>query len=353
MTAIFSEADSLGAQSPEEIEKYVRLVESVEHQQTGHLNNDFRTCLFQLMQHGLTAHPRGTTTKEILNYNITLADARNRVITFPDRKTNTAYLLGEFIWYLGGSNDPKGILPYSKFWANITNSGAEQGYAEGTINSNYGTRLFGLSDLPALLKSNTSPLNQWEETIKLLTKDKDTRQAIINIHLPSDRHEGNKDVACTLSLQFFIRENRLHMVTNMRSNDIILGFTNDVFQFTMLQECMQVELKKVYPELDLGHYYHNAGSMHIYDRHFEMAEKIIRDQHAFDLTMIPMDRFDGKIVEALQLVEWAWQSAGTPEDFVFEEAPGWSELSAYWQLLVKALFAKDEDAMHAIFGQED
>src|SRR3954464_10492467 len=80
---------------------------SMEHVENGNLNNDFRTCLSRLMESGMTAHPRGTTTKEHLNYNISLFDPRNRIINFPDRKTNLKYLLGELVWYFSGSNKPE------------------------------------------------------------------------------------------------------------------------------------------------------------------------------------------------------------------------------------------------------
>ena len=336
------------------------------HTQTGGLNNDFRTCLAQLMEHGLEAHPRGTTTKELLNYNITLTNPRNRVITFADRNTSTKYLLGEFIWYANGSNLPDHILPYAKFWDTIRNSGTEPGYPKGTINSNYGNRLFGFAwkELPAFQCYDTGaggawPIDQWADTIKLLKRDKDTRQAIMNIHVPSDRHEGNKDVPCTLTLHWFIRDDHLCLIVNMRSNDVILGFTNDVFQFTMLQEAMLVNLKEAYPDLELGYYFHNAGSMHIYDRHFDMAEKIIGtlsrvnrgDPNVSELEMIPMDRFDKEIALALGLIQQAWIDEGMKEDFDFSIHPQWSDLTPYWQTLIKAFFNRDDAALHQIFGQ--
>jgi len=330
-------------------------------EQTGFLNHDFRTALFQLVEYGTTSAPRGSETKEILNYNITLRSPRNRVITFPERKTSTKYLLGELCWYLGGDNTIEGILPYSKFWTNIVNSGEYDGYPKDTINSNYGNRLFGHAHIDAFA-DREGPFNQWTETISLLRRDKDTRQAIMNIHVPGDRHFGNKDVPCTLTLQWFIRENKLHLVVNMRSNDIIRGFTNDVFQFTMLQEIMLVNLREYYPELELGHYYHNAGSMHLYDLHYEMADKIIANPNAYDLEMIPMDRFDAEIQEALLGVERVWREHGFPEDAMDAEEPEdfdhdafhahYSKLTPYWQTLVKAMFFKDEEAMHAMFGQE-
>lgn len=321
----------------------------MEYLQTGALNNDFRTCLSQLMTNGLVANPRGTTTREFLNYNITLMDPRNRIINFKDRKTNLKYLLGEFIWYLKGDDTPKDILPYSKFWANITNGGTEAGYGMGTINSNYGNRIFGHNEMPAFKEYSGSNVSQWNAVANQLIEDKDTRQALMNIHVPSDRHGGNKDVPCTLTLHWFIRENKLCLIVNMRSNDIVLGFTNDVFQFTMLQEAMQVQLKSAYPDLELGTYFHNAGSMHIYDRHFEMAEKIIADEGNLEIAMKPMDAFTDEICLGLIGCEAAWIAAGGPEDFDFTKVDAWKLLTPYWQTSLRMFFTEDDAALHEMF----
>lgn len=316
--------------------------------QSGHLNHDFRAALIHINEFGLSVFPRGSETKELLNYNISLHDPRNRIINFADRKTNLKYLLGELVWYFKGSNDPSGILPYSKFWNQITNSGKVPGYEAGTINSNYGHRFFGHHEA-----CNVDGKSQWGNTAEILKADKDSRQAIMNVHLPQDRHEGNKDVPCTLSLQFFIREDKLHLIVNMRSNDIILGFTNDVFQFTMLQEAMMLDLRKTYPELQLGTYYHNAGSMHIYSRHFEMADMIIASEVPIaEMPMIEMDAFSDDILTCLVGVEAAWQAAGAPTDFAFEEVQAFNRLTPYWQALIKMCFAEDEDALAEIFGMK-
>lgn len=320
-----------------------------DHTTSFYLNNDFRTCLYNLFEHGLEAHPRGTTTRELLNYNITLTDPRNRVITFPERKTSTKYLLGEFIWYLSGSRDPAGILPYAKFWDGIRNSGYEKGYPAGTINSNYGTRLFGHSTLPAFIEApyEDVPISQWQQTINILSADKDSRQAVMNIHVPSDRHRGNKDVACTLTLQWFIRENRLHLIVNMRSNDQIFGFTNDVFQFTMLQECMMHELRGAYPDLQLGHYYHNAGSMHIYSRHFEMAQAILQNSSDEECIMPSMDAWNEEILLSLISLKKKWEDSGMSEDFNFTELHEWAHLTPYWQALVLLCFGNYDEILQS------
>jgi thymidylate synthase len=46
----------------------------------------------------------------------------------------------------------------------------------------------------------------------------------------------------------------------MRSNDVFLGLPYDVFNFTMLQELMAVELG-----IELGSYIHFAASLHLYE----------------------------------------------------------------------------------------
>jgi thymidylate synthase len=58
----------------------------------------------------------------------------------------------------------------------------------------------------------------------------------------------------------------------MRSNDVVFGFSNDVFTFTLFQQLMLNELRVAHPKLELGSYFHHAGSMHIYDRHYKMLD---------------------------------------------------------------------------------
>jgi thymidylate synthase len=79
-----------------------------------------------------------------------------------------------------------------------------------------------------------------------------------------------KDVACAITLQFLIRDDAVHAVVYMRSNDVILGLPYDVFLFTMLQEIISTQLG-----LKLGQYHHFCGSLHLYDRHIDLAERIL------------------------------------------------------------------------------
>jgi thymidylate synthase len=96
----------------------------------------------------------------------------------------------------------------------------------------------------------------------ILRDNPNSRQAII--HIKPARNiidEPTKDLPCTVSLQFFIRNNQLYLTTYMRSNDIWMGFPYDVFQFTCLQIYLAMRLN-----VNLGTYTHITGSLHLYKR---------------------------------------------------------------------------------------
>jgi thymidylate synthase len=84
-------------------------------------------------------------------------------------------------------------------------------------------------------------------------------------------------------MQFFIRDNRLHGLAYMRSNDAILGLPYDIFLFTMLQETMAATLV-----VELGEYHHYAGSLHLYSHHHTMAKEIVRNRVESEFEMPPM-----------------------------------------------------------------
>ena len=105
---------------------------------------------------------------------------------------------------------------------------------------------------------------------------------------PKFQYESNKDLPCTSFLQFFIRKNKLHLIVNMRSNDLIKGTTFDIPFFMLLLQNMFLLLKEVYPELELGYYYHNAMSLHIYEPDFDLVEDMLK--HDFDFNKIELKK---------------------------------------------------------------
>jgi thymidylate synthase len=100
-----------------------------------------------------------------------------------------------------------------------------------------------------------------ENVIALLQKSPTSRRALIQIFNAEDNATRYKEVPCTTTLQFLLRDDRLHLIATMRSNDAYLGLPHDIFCFTMLQEFVARILKA-----DLGSYRHYVGSMHLYDK---------------------------------------------------------------------------------------
>ena len=109
-----------------------------------------------------------------------------------------------------------------------------------------------------------------------LIRDKNTRKAVIQLATPDDS-KNSKDNICTIYLHFFIRDNKLILKTQMRSNDIWLGVPYDIAFFTLIQEMMHVSLLEKYPTLECGSYYHSVDSLHIYSNHYTDLFKCVNE----------------------------------------------------------------------------
>jgi len=254
--------------------------------------------------------PRGNLVKECLGVTFRLKDPRSRLLTLPARKADYGFAVGEFLWYWNGRRDLKTMLYYNKRMADFSDDGKN-------LNSAYGYRL---RRKLTLSQEGLFGGTQWETAISTLTKDTDSRRAVLLINSPEDQYvadtRGSKDVPCTLSLQFFIRDNALYLHVVMRSNDIWWGLSYDLFSFTLLQECMLQDLKVTDPtrfgELRLGEYIHTAGSLHLYERHFDVARLALeqfvdRTSKRLDVGFVPgmlpldIDHLEGLLVEEERL----------------------------------------------------
>jgi thymidylate synthase len=216
--------------------------------------------------------PRGTETKEWLGVQVKITNPYDRIVTNKYRNLSLRYALGEWLWYMRGSEDVAEIAHYSKYWNKLTDNGT-------TVNSAYGARIFG--------KSSKVPINQWEAVKAELIKDRSSRRAVIQILVPQDLNGETKDMPCTLSLQFVIRKNKLNLLCNMRSNDLYLGFPYDTFTFTLFQEIMLLELREKQPELEMGTYFHSVASLHIYEANYSVFQDILREPAATKDLVLP------------------------------------------------------------------
>lgn len=211
--------------------------------------------------------PRGQKIKEKLGVTFKIKNPRDRLPYLPERDFSVSYYVAESLWYLTGNDLTSWISNYSSFWKNISDDGL-------TANSAYGSRIFKPHD--RICKGLSREWTQWDYVIDELCRDPDSRRAVIHIRSPQDSILASKDVPCTLSLQFFLRDDAVHMVVSMRSSDLVFGIAYDVPAFTLFQEMLANELSmRLSRNIGLGEYTHTSNSLHIYDRHFEMCDRIL------------------------------------------------------------------------------
>jgi len=192
------------------------------------------------------ASPRGMEVKEILNARLVLTNPRNCLITLKDRKLNYRFATIEKFEFIAGNHKPSRLLELNPNLAGFVN---EYGFFDG----HYEQRMHYW--LPYI--------------IGLLSTDPDSRQAVINIYGQQDRHKS-KDIPCTLTMQFLIREEKLHMIVNMRSNDVLWGVPYDTASFCFIMEVVAASLG-----VELGTYSLNAGSLHLYTEREEQLTKLL------------------------------------------------------------------------------
>ena len=220
------------------------------------LNNPFYWVVNDVLNNGTDVNARGSKQKELCFYKTIIEDPTDLCINDPARKFNPNYGFTEWLWYLSHVPSTNNIGKMAKIWDMIKDE-------NGECESNYGSYMF--------------PTEQWSWVVNELKNDPDSRRATIAINQPYHKNKNQKDIPCTQYVQFFIRHGHLNMGVYMRSNDVIFGFCNDIFTFGLFHQLMRNDLREHYPDLQLGDYHHNAGSMHIYERHYEMANKIMKD----------------------------------------------------------------------------
>lgn len=213
--------------------------------------------LFQVLRRiekkGAWIRPRKGRARELLGVSLALTNPRARFSRAESRAIIFS-CLGEFLWYLAGSNQLKFIQYYIRRYHEFSDDGK-------TLFGAYGPRLF----LPR-------QDNSVSRLIEDLKKKPDTRQAILQILRPEDLCAVTKDLPCTTTVQFFLRRDRLHAIVNMRSNDAFIGLPHDVFSFTMLQEFVASTIG-----CELGTYRHFVGSLHVYEKDMRAVERYLSE----------------------------------------------------------------------------
>ncbi len=217
------------------------------------INLQYKKKLWDVFrQPDFVCKPRGLKITEKIN-DSWIIDMDDPIITLPERKLSYSFMFGEAAWMLEGRNDVESVSKYVDGVKRFSDDGE-------TFFGAYGPKI----------------LTQWSYVIKTLVTDKDSRQAVINIWRENPR--SSKDIPCTLSLQFFLREASdelwLHTVATMRSNDAWLGTPYDTFNFSAISFWIALHLNRNGIKCKVGSLNIQAGSRHIYETDFKKLDSL-------------------------------------------------------------------------------
>lgn len=192
----------------------------------------------EILDNGTDAEPTKGKTKELSGVLLKLTNPLGR-LSRTEGKGTIFSCLGELLWYLSGSNQLDQIRYYIQDYHKYSDDGE-------TVFGAYGPKLFGADgQIPAVIEA--------------LQERYSTRKAVVQLFSSSDIKAPHKDIPCTCTLQFLVREGKLSLYTSMRSNDAFKGLPHDIFAFTMLQELAARKLG-----LPMGEYGHYVTSLHLY-----------------------------------------------------------------------------------------
>ena len=283
------------------------------------LDDVMRSVIEQVLRIGEHIHPTKGPAKELSGVLLEITNPLAR-ISRTATKGKPFSCLGELFWYLAKTNDLAFISYYIP---------AYKAYADGQeIFGGYGPRLF-----------NWEGIDQFANVASLLSKKPDSRQAVIQLFDAHDIVKIHKDIPCTCTLQFIVRQNQLHMFTHMRSNDAFIGLPHDIFCFTMLQEIMARTLS-----VQLGRYKHMVGSLHLYNESMNNAQQFLDEGWQPTDTLMPsMPQGDPQpAINAVLSAERTIRTGQTFDSRILEN------LDSYWADLVRLLLMfrsyKDRDA---------
>lgn len=168
------------------------------------------------------------------------------------------YIKKEFAWYLSESLNIGDLEDTPEIWKSVSDS-------NGFINSNYGYLLW-----------NDNNHDQYNCVLNTLKSNKNSRQAVAIYTRPTmhedSKKDGMKDFICTNAVHYEIRDNKLHVIVQMRSNDAVFGYKNDYAWQKYIQTLLISDLLPVYPQLEVGDIIWQAASFHVYSRHFYLLD---------------------------------------------------------------------------------
>lgn len=206
-------------------------------------NDAFSYMYFHIKENGIKIDD----TLAIFNHGFYIENPLDNEIKVNWRKWKKDYAEYEWQWYLSENRSVEEIKKKAKIWDKMHNG-------DNIVNSNYGYQW--------------NRNNQLDFIVNELSKNPNSRRAVISIYDGKEHSKHYFDTPCTLNIIFNITNGCLNMTVLMRSNDLWYGFCNDQYCFSKLQELISLKLS-----IKVGWYYHFVNNLHLYNRHLDIISK--------------------------------------------------------------------------------
>lgn len=177
-------------------------------------------------------------------------------------KLNEDYIHRELEWYKLMSSNINDIYDNREppsAWKYAANE-------YGEINSNYGLLIFS--------KKYGS---QYDNVLNELLCNIDSRRASMIYQRPSiwlDYNDNNKnDFICTNAHTYYIRNNKMHVVVQMRSNDVWAGYRNDYAWSKYILNKLIIDYNiKNNDSVEMGTILWQVQNLHCYEKNFYLID---------------------------------------------------------------------------------
>lgn len=146
---------------------------------------------------------------------------------------------------------------------------------DGSIGKAYGYQMQRKYDFKT--KSGMQHIDQVDYVLDLLKNDPASRRIMTNIFNFEDLKDMNLE-PCAYGTQWLVKEGKLHLILNQRSQDMLAANGWNIMQYAAL-----LHIFAQCAGLKVGTLTHNIGDCHIYDRHIPLIKKLI-EAEAMDVT---------------------------------------------------------------------
>lgn len=222
-----------------------------------------------VVENGDCLNSRNGEVLELLNFQTVINEPELRCVGGYSRNINIFFLLFEAMWIWLGKKDVEPLLIFNSNMKNFSDDGK-------TFHAPYGFRLrkYGVASDFSLFKemciqqnlenynyvNHTDGKDQIEEAIKMLSSDNEDRRVVMSIWNPHlDLNFKCKDIPCNDMVMLKVRDGKLHLTVQNRSNDLHWGLPTNVFQFSFIGTLISQILGVKY-----GSQTHNSHSLHLY-----------------------------------------------------------------------------------------